>query len=564
MQCKKTWVIVLGLFAITFFAEAQTDFIGLSDKQYQLLNRLDIKLRNDSVIGFTADKPYNRKEITQRVETLFSAGQMNAAGIEFSAIDKYNIRNLLMNNAEFTKNFSDSFTYAHPLLKTFFTTPAHLFQASGKDFSFIADPVFNLQLGGSNENSGRFFTNTRGLVLKGNIDDRVGFYTYLSDNQERDPLYVRNWADSLKALPGTGFYKSYKTTGYDYFDARGAITFHAGTHFNFAFGYDKLFTGDGYRSLFLSDFSNNFLFFKIDTRFWKIKYENIFAELMADYTNPVDTLRPKKYMTLHHLDVQAFPWLHIGFYESTIFGRSGGYELSYLNPVIFLRSAEQQLGSPDNANVGIDFKINALKNVQFYGQLLLDEFVFKEVTHYSRGSWVNKQALQLGAKYIDAFTIKNLDLQVETNIIRPFVYSHLDSVTSNFSNYNQPLADPLGANVKEYIAIARYQPVPKLFFLGKLIYYKQGLDSAGLNFGGNIFKGYDAGRAGDYGFHTGGGIPVKCLYGSLNISYEFFNNLFMDASAVYRTYHEAGKANQNLFMYSAGLRMNIQRKAFEF
>ena len=55
--------------------------------------------------------------------------------------------------------------------------------------------------------------------------------------------------------------------------------------------------------------------------------------------------------------------------------------------------------------------------------------------------------IQLGAKYIDAFGIKNLDLQLEYNRVRPFTYSHRDSV-ANYTHYNQPLAHPLGANFR--------------------------------------------------------------------------------------------------------------------
>ena len=46
-----------------------------------------------------------------------------------------------------------------------------------------------------------------------------------------------------------------------------------------AFGYDKNFIGNGYRSLFLSDFGNNNLFLKLNTRIWKFNYQNLFMEL---------------------------------------------------------------------------------------------------------------------------------------------------------------------------------------------------------------------------------------------------------------------------------------------
>ena len=58
-----------------------------------------------------------------------------------------------------------------------------------------------------------------------------------------------------------------------------------------------------------------------------------------------------------------------------------------------------------------------------------------------------------GIKYINAFNLRNFDLQLETNIVRPYTYQHNDSI-DNYSHYNQPLAHPLGANFAEVIAIA--------------------------------------------------------------------------------------------------------------
>ena len=57
-------------------------------------------------------------------------------------------------------------------------------------------------------------------------------------------------------------------------------------------------------------------------------------------------------------------------------------------------------------------------------------------------------AYKLGGKYFDAFTVKNLDLQGEMNMVRPYTYTHYDS-TANYTHYNQPLAHPLGAGFAE-------------------------------------------------------------------------------------------------------------------
>ena len=172
-----------------------------------------------------------------------------------------------------------------------------------------------------------------------------------------------------------------------------------------------------------------------------------------------DRLIGKKYAVIHHLDVNIAKWLNVGLFESIVFGRKDHFDFSYLNPVIFYRSIEQQNGSDDNALAGMDLKANVAKRFQFYGQLLLDEFKLSEIKN-NRGWWANKFGMQMGVKYIDALGIKNLDLQLEHNRVRPFTYSHRDSV-ANYTHYNQPLAHPLMENFKEVIAILRYQPAPK-------------------------------------------------------------------------------------------------------
>ncbi|HEX5026097.1 MAG TPA: hypothetical protein VFV68_12535, partial [Agriterribacter sp.] len=368
-----------------------------------------------------------------------------------------------------------------------------------------------------------------------------------------------------RGVPNAGYYKTFKNDGYDYFDARGGIDFTATKFINFRFGYDKLFVGDGYRSLLLSDFSNNFLYLQMDVQLRKFAYKSIYAEIIAPF-NPVpnrDTIRYKNYMAFHHLSIQFAKWLNVGIYENVIYNGRNGFELTYLNPIIFFRPVEMQLGSGGSkATVGFDFKSNFLKTVQVYGQLAISEFVFDEIVHYKDGSWLNKQAVQLGAKYIDVLGVKNLDMLVEMNLIRPFMYAHDDSATA-LVHYNTELAHPVGANVAEYIGVLKYQPIPRLYLTGKLMYYKKGLDSMGVNMGGDLFRSYDS-RPRDYGFFIGTGIPVKSLLSSFCASYEILQNLYIDVNVANRSYNVQGQANKNEFYFTAGVRWNIGRREFEF
>jgi len=578
MQFKKTTLSWL-IFIIPAWSLAQSVNLPQGAKQNWLLNRMDIKLMNDSAIGFSATKPYLRKTMVAGIEKYYRAATGNEAAAAdsssipvpaeiiqlFTPTDIAHMHDALLNSTEWVNGDISSFQSKKPILGAFYKTRADFLQVNQKDFFLAVNPVIQQVQGaesGTGNGSQHVYLNSKGVSFRGLIARKIGFDFYATDNQERPPLFVRQWEQKYSAVPGAGFYKPFKTTGYDYFDARGSIHFNATKYINIQFGYDRNFIGDGYRSLFLSDFTGSYLFLKLNTHIWKINYQNLFMEL-SNGSSKGDKLLPKKYASMHHLSLQATKWLNIGLFESVIFGRTNHYEFGYLNPIIFLRSAEQQNGSPDNANVGFNFKANIAHTLQLYGQLMFDEFKLSEIKA-GNGWWGNKQAIQAGFKYIDAFKIKNFDLQGEINYVRPFTYSHFDSV-ANYSHYNQPLAHPLGANFVEAIGIIRYQPAPKWNVQAKLIVFRQGLDTANSDYGGNIFV-LNGNRARDYGYSTTDGVKGTGVNGSLWIGYELLQNLFIDASFMYRKLSVPAEAQlaQKSTLFSIGLRLNMFRREYDY
>ena len=76
--------------------------------------------------------------------------------------------------------------------------------------------------------------------------------------------------------------------------------------------------------------------------------------------------------------------INVSFFESIVWqsrdsnNANLGYDVNYLNPVIFYRPTEYALGSGDNALIGASFKVRLWKHLQLYGQLIIDEFLLKE------------------------------------------------------------------------------------------------------------------------------------------------------------------------------------------
>lgn len=545
-------------------ALAQSVNAPLNDDYYHLIDRYEIKNGKLYPGFFSAWKPYRRSHIANFVDSLRSSQQ------SWSATDQFNLHYLASDNWEWVDSVDN--VSKRPFLKHFYRVESDLFHVDTKDFDLHINPVLYLGAGRETANDEKTFINTRGVEVRGMIDKKVGFYTFIGENQIIYPEYVRNKITGEIVVPHEGFWKDFKDNGVDYFTARGYISFEATEHINLQFGHDRFKVGNGYRSLILSDYAPAYLFLKAQTQVWKLNYTNLFTEMTADVFGNAGGLidsdgYPKKYMALHHLSLNIGKKFNIGVFESVIYNNAdslgnGNIELKYLNPIIFYRAIEQQNGSSDNVLLGADFKWLAAKKLSFYGQLVLDEFLLENLKA-GDGWWGNKYALQLGAEYIDALGINNLDLQLEGNLSRPYTYSHGDPYNS-YSHYRQPLAHPLGANFKEVVAIARYQPVGKLRLTGKLIYASYGADTTGVNYGGNILLSNRT-RENDFGNELGQGVNNDLFFADLTVSWQWKHNFFIDLKHVYRQLKSEVPARDQKTNYtSIALRWNIPQRLSEF
>lgn len=577
---KKITLAALSMF-FTLSASAQSTYLQLGQEDYHLLDRLETRsgrLTNDF---FTTAKPISRRGAVHFLEERKAA----ADSMGLSRIDLYNIDHAISVSGEWAANGDGAIDSKLPWFRTFYKKQPDFFRVQTDNFFLSVNPVLSVQGIAEKTDPDRgtdnpLLSNSRGIEIRGTIANRVGFYTYFTDNQEEVPFFVNDYIQNgnqftpqspqYQAVPGADYFQQPGARKYDYLLARGYIDFAViKDHINVTLGYDKHFIGDGIRSLFLSDFSSGASFVRLTTKIWKLNYQNLYLELTPQYVRGLDRPLNHKYATMHHLSVNATRWLNVGLFEGVVFNRPNAYEFSYLNPVILYRQTERSNGSPDNAVLGLNVKALAAKHLQFYGQFLLDELKFSELSG-GKGWWGNKFGLQVGGKYFDAFTVKNLDLQAEVNIVRPFTYTHYDSI-ANYTNYNQPLAHPLGAGFAEFLGIARYQPVKNLFLTLKGMYYKQGLDSAGTNYGSNIFLDYDSRtplNAADpeHGYKLTNGIKATTMLVGLNASYELRENLFIDLGFSHRIrkYENGIMPDQTTTYFYGGLRLNIARRDYDF
>ncbi|MEI8135691.1 MAG: hypothetical protein WCH21_00015 [Bacteroidota bacterium] len=411
-----------------------------------------------------------------------------------------------------------------------------------------------------------------GTHLKVNINNDFTFAGTIIGGKSILPFYMDTMLSNQKIMPTYGQVYGNSKNGYSFMDYTGYVSYSPNNNkiFNFQLGRDKHFIGDGYRSLLLSDYAPAYPYFRINTNIWKIQY-NVWYTLMNDFNNAngLQNSVKNKFGAFHYLSYNVTKELNIGLFENIIFKGSDtnqvrSFEVNYLNPIIFFRPQEYAVGSPDNALIGMNINYKLFNRLKLYGQLALDEFYLKEIRAH-RGWWANKQAWQLGVKYINALNVKGLSLQVEYNEVRPYTYSH-GVIAQNYAHYGMPLAHPFGANFKEYLSFISYRK--KNFEVNwQGMYAIIGKDSLNgkSNLGQNIFLSYTT-RPYEYGHKTTQGIKTNILQSNLKFTYYLVPNMNMrlELGFIQRSENNSlGYILQNPFFY-LGFKTSFWNKYRDF
>jgi len=444
-------------------------------------------------------------------------------------------------------------------------------QVSKPGFNLTLDPIFNFEVGNDFSDKKNIYVNTRGIAFSGNIGKQLSFETRFFENQATFIYPVDSLIRSLAVIPGQGSYKGFKDNGYDYFMSEAYISYSPSKYFNFMLGHGKNFIGDGYRSLLLSDASFNYPYMKITADVWILKYTCTYAQFQDLRIHPYpatdgDKTHARKYGIFHYLSAAITPSLTLGFFESVIWAspdstNSRGFELAYLNPIVFLRPIEETYGSSDNALMGFTGSLKIFPELKLYTQVLLDEFRLEHVRNQD-GWWGNKFGFQLGAKGYDVLKIKGLSYLAEFNSVRPYTYSHISSL-QNYGNYNQPLAHPQGANFNELVTMLSYSP-NRWTIAAKLVTTTYGADTNNINFGGNIFKSYKSAHS-EYDNKIAQGLKTNLINGELRCNYMLNprNRMMLEAIVSYRKIKN-DHINQSSLYFGIAFKTSVSNLYYDF
>jgi hypothetical protein len=414
----------------------------------------------------------------------------------------------------------------------------HLIDIDSKKSTFYADLLPNFNTGknfsGGKENTGLV---SYGAQAGGTVGDKLYYNVSYYGNQANFPEYISTYINQVGEIPGEARAKVYGLDSYDWQYFTAVISYTPTKFLNISAGKDKTFIGDGYRSLLLSDYAASYPFLKLTATLGNVKYMVMFAHF--DDSRDPDSLGSRgKWAVFHYLDWNINNRFSAGFFDNIIWydkddaGHPRGFDVSYLNPVAFLRPLEASNGSPDNALIGFTSKYKLTNGITAYGQFFLDEFQAEQFFH-DNGSSRNKYGYQLGIRGAHLFGVTGLNYLLETNNVKPYTYSERGPII-NYAGNLEPLAQPWGANFREVVGLLNYSYKRFDFsFEGDFGHY--GLDIDGLDYGKDPFEDYTK-PAKTEGNYIGQGLTTNMYYAEGKVAY-ILNpkyNLRLELTCLYR------------------------------
>jgi len=175
-------------------------------------------------------------------------------------------------------------------------------------------------------------------------------------------------------------------------------------------GIDEAWWGPGWHgALLVSDNSAPKDNFKISGSYGPFKYTYFTAILREKYGGKF----PSKYMSAHRLEVLLYPGIDIGLSEVIVF--ADRYEPRYLNPFI---SYNVMQAEDNNALLGGHFDITLAPSIEFYGELMVDDF------RLPLRDWANKFGILLGGYWTDPFGLRDTDVRIEYAFVNQYAYAH--------------------------------------------------------------------------------------------------------------------------------------------
>ena len=457
--------ILILLHSLTAFANPLID-VDLSDYRevYDFIDRMVAKKAISGIVKNT--RPYSRGEVAAALVAL--AKKVDAGDVSLSNIERKRLMHLMHLFVVDSKYPNTSKSDANP--------GEYLLQTRGEGYQFgvslEAGEIYNTVSGGidvrscpseayagnwegacqnlTKERQTGYITLLRPTVT-GLIKDSFAFYSDLKFyilTGDRFPDIPKT--EAVQSQPGADFYTAALTTSYGKFQL---------PWFELLLGRENLSWGPGrHGALLISDNPLPMDIMKLSGWYKFLKFHAFTGILGGDIE--------KKYISGHRLEFNLWDKVSIGIAETMV--TAGRFDITLVNPLqiytvtgMLPKSVGgESIVSPDNGLDSADIDILLLKNLEIYGELMIDDFQ-PEFGLRSPFHWASKWGILLGFYYIDPFSLPDTDVRVEYAFVNQYAYTH-DPMDTTYTHFYYVIGHHIGADADDLFVDIRHRFTDKL------------------------------------------------------------------------------------------------------
>lgn len=365
-----------------------------------------------------------------------------------------------------------------------------------EDFGVEVSPLLGLAAGpatvnrptGEGNESVTVWEAARGLRAAGHVgrffaEARVTETQVIAPNGGRERL----------TAPRTAYARTFGQTDpeYDYIRSTGLVGYRD-KRVEIRAGRDRNRWGFARGSLQLSNYASEYDHAQVRLSLGPIAFQSLYARFLdprAPGESDRDGVVEQRYGAFHRASARLGGGVEVEVFESVMFGdreddNRNGFEPAYLIPFAMYRAVERDLGSPDNMLLGAGAAWRIVPGARVYAQGLLDELVAE---NFFDDAWTSKWGFVTGLQLADPGLpgigrLANTDVRLEYARIRPYVYSHRDSVTAAV-HYGDVLGHPAGPNASDLSLFVEHRPGRDWVVTADLAYTVRGRNTEALNYG---------------------------------------------------------------------------------
>ena len=440
------------LYGTSVFANSLVD-ISLNDEQYsEVYDFIDRMVAKKAICGIVKNtRPYSRGEVASALVSLVENVEKNR--IFLSDIEHKQLKHLMYVFAEALPHRSSVKEYQFDISLEI----GEICKTASGDINLRNCPsgvsagnwTDACKMLGEERRTGSI-TLLRPTAI-GQIRDSFAFYSDLKFyllTGDRFPDMPKT--EGVRKQPGADFYTAAFTSSYGKFKL---------PWFELLLGKENLNWGPGrHGALLISDNPLPIDMIKLIAWYKWIKFHAFTGILGSDTEN--------KYLSGHRLEFNLWDRISIGIGETIVHAQR--LDFTFVNPFQIYTVAgmlpksvgDESIISPDNGLDSADIDILLLKNLEFYGELMIDDFQ-PEFGLRSPFHWASKWGVLLGCYYIDPLSLSDTDVRAEYAFVNQYAYTH-DPIDTTYTHFYHVIGHHIGADADNLFVDVRHRFTDKL------------------------------------------------------------------------------------------------------